>query len=195
MDVRRFFPSPRLPVHNTEDVRGAAVFGTPKAMFRYALLREWSDGPRAVAFCGVNPSTATEDMDDRTVTRCWKFARRWGYDCMVMLNAFAFRSTDPNGLNDAEDPVGPDNDVWLLRIHSEVEKTVVAWGNNVTRLPGRHERVLTVLSAAKTPIVAFDVTNDGYPKHPLSRGLHRIPDTAVPKPYVFNVGGARLVAS
>lgn len=174
-------------VKGERDVYGRAIFGEPKDRYRYVLLREWSDGPRSIAFCGVNPSTAVAEKDDNTVKKCWQFARAWGYDRMFMLNAFALRSTDPAGLHDVDDPTGPDNDAWLLRVHNAVERTVVAWGNNVERIPGRHARVLTVLRASATPLHTFGLTNDGFPMHPLSRGKKHIPKTATTVPYVDQV--------
>jgi hypothetical protein len=63
---------------------------------RDPLYRE--DPLRTVAFIGLNPSTADETTDDPTVRRCVGFAKRWGYDRMVMLNAFAYRATDPKAL-------------------------------------------------------------------------------------------------
>lgn len=192
MSVQAFFRGqPRVPVRNAEGVVGAAVFGAPKRdgepIYRYTLLREWSKGRRSIAFVGVNPSKATESEDDLTVKSCWQFAQRWGYDRMVMLNAFAVRSTDPNGIHEVDDPVGPENDAWLLRVHGAVERTVAAWGNNIERVPGRHQQVLAVLAKAKTPVHAFRVTNDGYPLHPLARGKHRLKKTAETVPFVDRV--------
>lgn len=176
---------PRFPVEGAPGVLGAAVFGEPgerEALWRYALLREWGQGPRTVAFCGVNPSTAVAHKDDPTVRRCWGFAKRWGYDRLVMLNVFAYRSTDPNGLDTAEDPIGRENDAWLRGIHQDADLTVAAWGNNALRFD-RHVEVLRVFESVGKPLHALGTTNHGLPKHPLARGLHRIPDEAVPIPY------------
>lgn len=47
-------------------------------------------------FIGLNPSTADESKDDPTIRRCIRFAKDWGYGGLLMMNAFAFRATDPN---------------------------------------------------------------------------------------------------
>ena len=63
--------------------------------FRYTLWRQWGRVVKTVAFIGLNPSTADEQVDDPTVRRCIRFAKDWGYDAMWMMNIFAFRATDP----------------------------------------------------------------------------------------------------
>ena len=80
------------------------------AKYRYWLSRKWERGPYCV-FIGLNPSTATFEEDDPTIRRCVGFAKRWGFGALVMLNIFAFRSTDPKKLRvkSTVDPVGPQN--------------------------------------------------------------------------------------
>ncbi len=65
---------------------------------RYVLWRSFTADPeprRMAAFIGLNPSTADEITNDRTVKRCIDFARSWGHHGMFMLNLFGFRATDP----------------------------------------------------------------------------------------------------
>lgn len=64
--------------------------------YRYWLARRLSMGERAVAFVGINPSTADATKDDPTIRKCVGFAQRWGYDWLYMLNLCAFRSTAGN---------------------------------------------------------------------------------------------------
>jgi hypothetical protein len=67
--------------------------------YRYTLLRYW--GPSTdmplVLFIGLNPSTADEKVLDPTVRKCCIWAKEWGYGGMIMMNVYAFRSTDPRG--------------------------------------------------------------------------------------------------
>lgn len=109
-----------------------AVF-SPCRRYRYRLERELgalASTRGAVAFVGLNPSTADETVDDPTIRRCMRFARDWGFRRLVMANAYAWRSTDPAGLWTALDPVGPDNDAHLEAIAGDVELVVVAWGKH-----------------------------------------------------------------
>jgi hypothetical protein len=63
----------------------------------------------------LNPSTADDRRDDPTIRRCLGFARSLGYGGIHVVNLFAFRATCPRQLRAADDPVGPDNDGFILR--------------------------------------------------------------------------------
>ena len=75
--------------------------------YRYELVRHLSNDPATVLFIGLNPSTATDVVDDPTVRREVDFARRWGFGRYVKANLYALRSTHPSELKRAADPVGP----------------------------------------------------------------------------------------
>ena len=81
--------------------------------YRYVLDRRWTDGPICV-FVGLNPSTATADSDDATIRKCVALARTWGFSGMTMANLFAVRCRHPQILSTHQDPVGPENDRFLL---------------------------------------------------------------------------------
>ena len=135
--------------------------------WRYSLTRCWvpediANPNKMVAFCGLNPSTADERLDDNTITRCIRFARSWGYSGMYMLNAYGFRSTDPVGLWKTSDPVGPGNDQFIQSYASKVAKVVLAWGVHCD--PNRANRVRSLIG---TQVYCFGKNQDGSPKHPL----------------------------
>jgi hypothetical protein len=94
---------------------------SPDRLYRYTLERVWAlDRPKC-AFIGLNPSTADESRLDPTLRRCVRFADSWGYGSFVMLNVFAFRTTQPLGLLLANDPVGPANWMWLSLLMQPVQ--------------------------------------------------------------------------
>lgn len=141
----------------------AAIF-SPDASYRYMLSRVWDlDNDRRVTFIGLNPSTADETQDDPTIRRCRNFAAGWGYGGMFMLNIFAYRSTDPKVLAGVEDPVGPNNDMYLRYYAARSERAIAAWGTH-GRLLGR-ERAISELELGE--LLCLGVTADGHPKHPL----------------------------
>ena len=113
-------------------------------------------------FVGLNPSTADETKDDNTVRRCIGFAKDWGFGSLVLVNLFAYRSTDPNALLLVADPVGAENDTYILAASRAVERVVVAWGTKGTLL-GRDKRVASLLPHSH----CLGVTKSGHPKHPL----------------------------
>jgi len=139
----------------------SAVFSECRT-WRYALTRIWSYGKPMVAFIGLNPSTADEVKNDPTVRRCIGFAKLWGFGGMHMLNAFAFRATDPKDLKAATDPVGPDNDKWLKKIAKKVEFTIACWGNH-----GEFKNRGREVAALIPKLRCFRVTKERHPIHPL----------------------------
>ncbi len=148
----------------TKHGEGWATFDDTNT-YRYTLGRRWASGGRRVCFCLLNPSTADEHTLDPTLTRCFGYARDWGFDEMVVTNAFALRSTDPKGLRSVEDPVGPDNDAYVVRTARQADLVVVGWGTHAG-LHGRHAQLVRLLRNV-CMLNCLGITKHGYPKHPL----------------------------
>jgi hypothetical protein len=122
-------------------------------------------GERTVLFVGLNPSTADQTQDDPTIRRCAGFARKWGYDWLLMGNLNAFRSTDPRKLpTDPLDAVGPENQEALDWMIHRADLIVAAWGKN---------RLNSYAATLAERICRLERTrclgrnSDGTPKHPL----------------------------
>lgn len=130
--------------------------------YRYELRRAWDPSKPAVAFIGLNPSTADAEAEDNTSRVCISYARRWGFGSLLLANLFAYRATDPSLLRQVADPVGPGNDRWLERMASEAELVVCAWGD-AGALNGRDLEVLSIL---KNPHCLTRLKS-GRPGHPL----------------------------
>ena len=79
-------------------------------------------------------------------------------------NLFAYRSPYPRKLKTVDDPIGPENDLYLAAMLSEADKVIAAWGNG-DNLQGRDAVVLSLLEDAK-PVWTFGLTQKGQPKHP-----------------------------
>jgi hypothetical protein len=155
------------------------------ALYRYALTisnkgaiekPEEIGGPRFVAFVGLNPSTATEAKDDPTVKRCRRFADSWGFDGIVMLNAYAWRDTDPRKMKAAAEPVGVANDHFLRAAGATCGMVVLCWGNHADA--GRVEELRVLFEGVE--VKALRVTKSGAPEHPLY-----MPSAIVPAVYGF----------
>jgi hypothetical protein len=130
--------------------------------------------PSTVVFVGLNPSTADEVQDDPTIRRCIGYAKRWGFERLVMLNIFALRSTDPGLLYMHHDPVGPLNDEWLIEETGKADLVVCAWGTHgefmapggVPMPRGQFVRDRLV-SLVPEKLYVLGLTKHGHPKHPL----------------------------
>ncbi len=140
-----------------------AIFNTSKR-YRYVLTREWTEGKGAVAFIGLNPSTATHEVSDPTVTRCVNYAKRWGFKEMIMLNIFALRSTDPKELYKAREPIGRENNDYIESYTEEAKLVIAGWGNHGDhRTRGREvSKIIKDLN-----VKCFGINKSGHPVHPL----------------------------
>lgn len=130
--------------------------------YRYALWRIWDNTKPKVMFIGLNPSTADENTDDNTITRCTNFAKNWGYGGFYMTNLFAYRSTDKSQLYCVDEPVGNDNDKYIIKYAKLSEKVIAAWGND----GGFLERS-KIVSDLISPLFCLEINQTGEPKHPL----------------------------
>lgn len=130
--------------------------------YRYALWRVWDNTKPKVIFIGLNPSTADETTNDRTLKKCIHFAASWGFGGVYMANLFAYRATEPEDMKMAVEPIGKDNDYWLHELTQRCELTVAAWGNHGCFL-NRSDEVKSRL----TNLVCLKKNKSGEPAHPL----------------------------
>lgn len=135
--------------------------------YRYTLTREWDSNLLQVLFIMLNPSTADAKRDDQTIRKCTGFAQRWGYGGFSVVNLFALRSPDPSKLKRSTvDPVGPDNDGWILNLHLAASVTVCAWGPNGQYL-GRDLEVIEMLQPSNKSLFCIKTGQYDIPLHPL----------------------------
>jgi len=152
------------------EVKGTASSGavfSKCGKYRYQLWRMWEGGEpqKLCAFIGLNPSTATEVEDDPTVRRCINYAKAWGFNGMFMLNAYAYRATDPKDMKKQDDPIGDGNDESIVVAGMIADKVICCWGNNCEH--SRQADILTALDMADIVPHCLAVTKLGYPAHPL----------------------------
>jgi hypothetical protein len=133
--------------------------------YRYTLSRIWDEDEPICVFIGLNPSTADIQYNDPTLNRCMRSAMDWGFGSLIMLNIFAYRSTDPKGLYTQEDPIGKYNNKYLIEIVSKADIIIAAWGTHGEYL-NRGNNVIEMLSSIKK-LHCLDINKNGTPKHPL----------------------------
>jgi len=151
---------------------------SPCGSYRYELTRRWREGGQLAGWIMLNPSTADANVDDATIRRCIAFSAAWGCAGMVVRNLFAFRSTDPRGLETVADPVGHRNDEHLKRCRRD-KVTIVAWGRQGgERAAERARLVLATLTEAGVEPMCLGLTKDGSPRHPV-----RLPAATLPRPF------------
>jgi hypothetical protein len=146
--------------------------------YRYVLKRQWGDNDNNfINFVLLNPSTADEEKDDKTIKACIKIAKNLGYDGLWVTNLFAFRATKPSDLKQSAEPIGKQNDQYLKEYAKRAKLVVIAWGNHGDFL-GRAQNVIKLLSEIQV-LHCLGITKHGAPKHPLY-----VKRTAKPSPFI-----------
>lgn len=137
-------------------------------VWRYALWRTWDPARAPLVFVGLNPSTADETQDDPTIRRCLGFARDFGCGGLHMLNIFAFRTTNPDGLRWTDDPVGPDNEREFMALAAwpKRPRAICAWGKGGGYMDQGRIGLRWLQDAGIEP-ECLGTTKEGYPRHPL----------------------------
>lgn len=131
--------------------------------YRYSLWRIWDESKPTITFIGLNPSTADYIEDDPTIRKCIKIATHLGAGGFYMANIFAYRSTDPSKLWKCNNPIGDENDEYLIKLANFSEKIIACWGNN-----GRYlNRSDFIKSMFNNRLYCLTINKTGEPKHPL----------------------------
>ena len=145
--------------------------------YRYWLEAKVSDHDGQVCmFLMLNPSTADRTNSDPTMNACKRFANDWEYGTMRVCNLFALRSPYPRTLMESVDPVGPENDGWIVRSARDADVIVCAWGNHGSHLD-RDSRVLRMLEdeGQSGKLRHLGLTKRGQPRHPLRLRADTVP--------------------
>lgn len=137
--------------------------------FRYVLWRIWDDSKPLWMFVLLNPSKATHEEDDPTITRQMKRARDGGAGGIVVVNTGAIRETNSDLATSATDPIGPHNIFWIKEMIPKCEKHIAGWGPKASKFKG--DRIVkAIFREANVPLYALTINKDGSPKHPLYIG-------------------------
>jgi hypothetical protein len=153
------------------DAAQASAYLSQDERYRYWLSRIWDPGKPTLGFVMLNPSTADAFVDDPTIRRCVQFARDWGHGRLIVTNLFAMRATNPRELTTGDlEPIGAENDSYLLDAALICDTLVYAWGNHGT-LEGRGAAVVELLrhrlkSLGQEPW-CLGLTKKNQPRHPL----------------------------
>lgn len=150
-----------------QDPSKGAIFSSCRT-WRYTLWRDFTpEAYPTMNVIGLNPSTATERVDDPTIRRCIGFAKWLHCGRFVMTNLFAYRATDPQEMMDMHRfAQGVKNDEHILVEAMRAQIVVAAWGVHGA-FRGRGKEVLKLLDQNGIVVHCFGLTKDGYPKHVL----------------------------
>ena len=179
--------------------------------YRWSLQRSWHGGAPGTGtilpWIMLNPSTADATVDDPTLKRIIAFSWRWGFDGLLVVNLFPYRSSKPTELREwlrwderqdwhARDQFLSGQRRAAARLDG-FDAAMTAWGSPSGRLYHNTkfaadqlvdtindpvgERIRPPRRAALR-LFCLGETGAGDPTHPMARGRHRVPDDAVPVP-------------
>lgn len=155
--------------HKTLTGSTGAIFSDCE-QYRYRLWREWDDRLPSICFLMLNPSTADEQTNDPTITRCETRAVEMKYGRLDVVNLFPWRATDPDQLLQTSDPIGPINKAngAIMDAVDRASIVICAWGAH----PSAGARATDVLRIFQITgmggkLYHLGLNQDGSPKHPL----------------------------
>lgn len=153
------------------NLRGDAVFAGDRGQFR-PILRRWLgpgefSGPYAL-FIGMNPSTASAEHNDPTITREWGFCEREGFSAYVKCNVSDYRATNPKDLlRPGLDLSSPGNRQTILEQAKGADLVIACWGRVNRALAPLALAVEADLEREGITVRCFGRTQAGHPRHPL----------------------------
>ncbi len=154
---------------------------------RYILGEKLDNGNKKSLICiGVNPSTATPNSLDPTLTRVRKYAEGNGYGAWYMINIYPQRATNPNNMHQDTNydmDLHENNLKAIKELLKEIDNADIwcAWGGIIhdskrkflSKLligGGGIEGLITLfVDNPKYELKKSGTTQDGHPSHPLAR--------------------------
>jgi hypothetical protein len=146
-------------------------------LYRYSLRCDL-DGDGGI-LTGLLCNPATSDGREPTITRFINLGNRLGFSQAVVVNLYARITGNPNDLRKFADPIGPENDAYLLAAldgaADDGGMVICAWGGTGIEF----SRVKTVFQWIPDEAYCLRLNEDRNPCHPsrASNGLTPIPFT------------------
>ncbi|MDB5412096.1 MAG: hypothetical protein JWR10_431 [Rubritepida sp.] len=153
-------------------MRGGAEFcggdGGAGDAYRPILWRRWGaeNAPPAL-FIGMNPSTASGEVDDPTVRREITRCMGWGIKAYVKCNVSDYRATDPKALRYASPLSSARNLPTILDWAARAERVVLAFGALPPPMRLLALDMVAALRANGVRLMCLGLTADLSPRHPL----------------------------
>ena len=107
--------------------------------WRYVLWRVWDWDLRLLLSISLNPSTACERFNDKTVAKMIRYAKLWGFGGLIKLNVYGWRAKSPKDMKkQGVAAIGDLNDFWIQEVwkvfgpdgRDQIGLSVGSWGNH-----------------------------------------------------------------
>lgn len=114
----------------------------------------------------LNPSSATELIDDKTINRCTEAIHK-DFGSLTVVNLFPCITSKPNEIKvkmeNADKLIKTINEVYILQSVFEADTVVCAWGNEGDKAS---KEILQNLRNLKIQLWAFGIDSNECPRHP-----------------------------
>lgn len=140
--------------------------------YRYWLARTWDSSLPRLCWMMLNPSKASHELNDMTITKCTGFAKRHGAGAIDVVNLFSYRATRPADLFTAwahgHAALGADT-CWEKAFSAE--RLVLAWGGGACLYRKYVREVLEDVVSERQgrglePAMCLGYTRYWDPRHP-----------------------------
>jgi hypothetical protein len=138
--------------------------------YRYALGKK---GKNTLYCFGINPSTATPEKYDPTITRVSRVAKKSGFDSFVMLNIYPQRATDPADLDKEVNSEQHEQNMSAVNMIQDGSYVWAAWGDLIKARPYLKDCLIQIQYLLQTHkkdihwVKMGELTKNGNPRHPL----------------------------
>lgn len=136
--------------------------------YRWWLYRVWNKTKPLVIWVMMNPSTADHRKNDPTIMKVIRYSQRWGYGGIIVLNLYAYRTSNPDDLPSCPRERKGHRNNWWFRVIFKYAKArslpvVCAWG---AKHKERGDWVRRLAADLGLPLLGLEVALNGEPKHP-----------------------------
>ncbi|WOV88052.1 DUF1643 domain-containing protein [Sporosarcina oncorhynchi] len=111
------------------DLKTTAIY-SDNQKYRYSLTKMWNEEKPKATFVGINPSDATELIMDKTVMNLMNHLICKGYGQVEVVNLYAYRSKEQNGLINREDKFEMVNVEYVRQAIKGSKLIIVGWGRD-----------------------------------------------------------------
>ena len=166
-------PGGKVSTALPKDMVGHAEFYGENDEYRLWLDRMWGGATIAtpyILWIGMNPSTATAEVNDPTITREINFTKAWGYSGYVKCNTMDFRATNQRDLlQPGVQPRSDRNMPTILDYAKRADKIILCYGvpHKSLQCFGKDTVDMLRLRGHGSKLFCMGRTLLGSPRHPL----------------------------
>lgn len=147
--------------------------GDDQGDYRFAIEQK---GEKMLFVIGLNPSTANENIADRTMTRVLSFVAKAECDGFVMLNLSSQRQTNRSLLPQQQDEERHQQALQVIQKLAEKypnASVLLAFGNPIVERKYFRENLSDIIKVLgnRNYLQIGKLTAKGYPRHPLYASL------------------------